>query len=69
MKLGLFGRPTSRFSPRLLRACHLLKRPISYAAVEVYPGELARSRRRVAGWLGANVTSPLKEKRRRSRTR
>ena len=44
------------------RLSRLLKRPISYAAVEVYPGEPARSRRRARRRLaGANVTSPLKE--------
>ncbi|HAZ08903.1 MAG TPA: shikimate dehydrogenase [Elusimicrobia bacterium] len=65
MKLGLFGRSVSRSrSPRLFaRLSRLLKRPISYAAVEVHPGELgaAVATARDAGWRGVNVTSPLKE--------
>jgi shikimate dehydrogenase len=65
MKLGLFGRPVSHSrSPRLFaRLARLLKRPIAYGAVEVWPGELgaAIAVARDAGWRGANVTVPLKE--------
>ena len=65
MKLGLFGHPVSHSrSPRLFaRLSRLLKRPISYSAVKVYPGELgsAVAAARNAGWSGANVTIPLKE--------
>ncbi len=65
MKLGLFGRPVSHSrSPRLFaRLSRLLKRPIAYAAVEAWPGELgaAVAVARDAGWRGANVTVPLKE--------
>ena len=65
MRLGLFGRPVSHSrSPRLFaRLSHLLKRPISYTAQEVMPGDLAAvvAAARDAGWRGANVTVPLKE--------
>ncbi|MEK7381953.1 MAG: shikimate dehydrogenase [Elusimicrobiota bacterium] len=65
MKLGLFGHPVSHSrSPRLFaRLSRLLKRPISYALVEVHAGGLgaAVAVARDAGWRGANVTVPLKE--------
>ena len=63
MKLGLFGRPVAHSRSPLLfsRLARLLKRPISYVAVEVsdLPGEIAKARAR--RWRGANVTVPLKE--------
>jgi shikimate dehydrogenase len=65
MKLGLFGRPVSHSrSPRLFaRLARLLGRPIEYAAIEAWPGELgaAAALAREQGWRGANVTVPLKE--------
>lgn len=64
MKLGLFGRPVSHSkSPKLFAALsRLLKRPITYRAVEVKPGYFTATaqRSRKAGWLGANVTIPFK---------
>ena len=63
MKLGIFGRPISHSrSPRLFaRLARLLKRPISYVAVEVHDLPDAMAVARAKGWRGANVTVPLKE--------
>jgi shikimate dehydrogenase len=65
VKLGLFGRPVAHSrSPRLFaRLAALLDRRVSYEAVLV-EGRLASAviRARAAGWRGANVTVPLKEK-------
>jgi shikimate dehydrogenase len=63
VKLGLFGRPVSHSrSPRIFaRLSRLLKRPISYAAVEVRDFPAAVAAARAQGWRGANVTVPLKE--------
>jgi shikimate dehydrogenase len=65
VKLGIFGRPISHSrSPRLFaRLGRLLKRPISYTAMEVASGDLGvvLIAVRAAGWRGANVTVPLKE--------
>jgi shikimate dehydrogenase len=62
VKLGLFGRPVSHSrSPRLFaRLSRLLRRPISYVAVEVDDLPAAVAAARAAGWRGANVTVPLK---------
>ncbi len=64
MKLGLFGRPVGHSSsPRLFAILgRLLKRPISYDAVEVNNGGFAAAVERAcqAGWRGANVTIPFK---------
>ncbi len=64
MKLGIFGRPLGHTrSPRLFaRLAKVLKRPISYEAVEVGAGEFpaATAWARAKGWRGANVTIPFK---------
>ena len=64
MKLGIFGWPVAHTrSPRLFaRLAVLLKRPISYEAVLVADLPSAMKKARAAGWRGANVTAPLKEK-------
>ena len=64
MKLGIFGWPVAHSrSPRLFaRLAVLLKRPISYEAVLVADLPAAIEKARTAGWRGANVTVPLKEK-------
>lgn len=64
MKLGIFGRPLGHTrSPLLFKALgRLIKRKISYKAVEVSEGEFAATaeRSRKAGWRGASVTIPFK---------
>lgn len=64
MKLGLFGRPVGHSrSPRLFALlARMLKKSISYEAVEVGPGEFpaATAWARAMGWTGANVTIPFK---------
>jgi shikimate dehydrogenase len=63
LKLGIFGRPIGHSrSPRLFaRLGRLLKRPVSYVAVEVHDLPDAIATARGLGWRGANVTVPLKE--------
>ncbi|MFI5360769.1 MAG: shikimate dehydrogenase family protein [Elusimicrobiota bacterium] len=63
LKLGLFGRPVSHSrSPRLFsRLGRLLKRSISYEAVEVRDLPAAVAAARAKGWRGASVTVPLKQ--------
>jgi shikimate dehydrogenase len=64
VKLGIFGWPVSHSrSPRLFaRLGSLLNRSISYEAVLVADLPAAVKKARAAGWRGANVTVPLKEK-------
>lgn len=65
MKLGLFGHPVSHTrSPRIFaRLARLMKRPISYVAIDTLPQTVPAAIlvAKKSGWRGANVTVPLKE--------
>jgi shikimate dehydrogenase len=64
VKLGIFGWPVAHSrSPRLFaKLAVLLGRPISYEAVLVANLPAAMKKARAAGWRGASVTVPHKEK-------